>query len=172
MLQVVSKAIVALKSDPRINERFWEEIQEKLDPVGPLDPGKKQYDSGKPRLTHIDQWLGMGEEDRAPSGGVGVGLGKEVGKEDDQFKDQGLSSGYNLDQNRDQGIDDETGPGNTSQATNPYYAVDTNEEFLKMNLFESGRDKNNRLIRDKVNQILEGPAVSYHKRRPVDRSMR
>lgn len=166
MLKLVSKTITALRSNPRIDEIYFELVEEQLNGRGPLDPSKKNYDSSKPRLTHIDQWLGMGgSEDRAHSVGVGVD-----GREDYLHKDRGLSSGYNMD--GDGPISDETGPGNTHVTPDPYYTVRTNELFLDHELKGGNADERTR-IDQHVRKVLNGPAVTLpHRRLPVDRRMK
>jgi hypothetical protein len=171
MLKLVSKNVIALKTNPRIDEMFFEEIQNRLNNGHPLGPHKQKYDSGKPRMSLVEHWLGMGQsEDRAHSPGVGMGLGQDEGREDYLHKDRGLSSAYNLDTKRDGPYQDETGPGNTPLTPDPYYAVNTNELFLDEELKSGDRDSR---IYQNVRKILDGPAITRpHRKMPVDRRMK
>ena len=174
MLKIQSKKVLSFRTNPRIDEQFFDQVQEHLNPIGPTDPNKKKYDSGKPRMTQVDQWLGMGgSEDRATSAGPGVGmsLGQEDGREDELHKDHSLSSGYNAD-DHDGPVQDDSGPGLTPTTPDPYNAVRTNELFLDQELMSGGRDKS-RMIRQFVDKILNGPDVPRrHERHSVDRRLK
>jgi len=133
MLQIVSKSVTALKNAPLIDEVQFDLIQEQMNGEHPNSSKKKKYDSGKPKLTHFDDWLGFGSNDRGVNPGVGSGLGRDP----NESANHDLTSGYN-----DGGqANDETGPGNSSTMPDPYYTTNvSNELFMKLRMDSGERD--------------------------------
>ena len=160
MKRIISKQIVALKGSPLINEEPFNQIQDQLNGIHPHDTRKKRYDSGKPKQTFFDDWLGLdSQNERAPNPGAGMSLGRDP----NESKDNRLSSGYNDGEQ----ADDETGPGHSTVAPDPYFTQDVNNELF-MDLRMKGQG-NNDAIRGHLKRILHGPEVTMpHRRHNVD----
>ena len=132
MLQIISKSVIALKNAPLIDEVQFDAIQEQMNGVHPNSTKKRKYDTGKPKLTNFDEWLGLGSNDRGVNPGVGSGLGRDP----NESANHDLTSGYNDGEQ----ANDESGPGNSETITDPYYASNvSNELFMKLKL--NGGDK-------------------------------
>ena len=166
MLRITSKQVVALKGTPLIYELPFNQLQDWLNGVHPDMPRKNhKYDSGKPRQTNFDAWLGLdSQNERAANPGAGSSLGRDP----NESTDKRLSSGYN-DGGR---ADDETGPGHKSdfnpkeENAAPYHAVDVNNEvFMQHRLNDSGRDSPT----DHMRKIRTStPVTMPHRRYKVD----
>lgn len=158
MIKIISKKLLAIRSNPLINDTIFDQVQEQLNGIHPRDSKKKKEDSGQNRMTFIDDWLGLGTNDRPPNAGTGMGAGRNPYSTNEQ-----LSSGYN-----DGGqADDETGPGNSSIATDPYYTQDVNNELF-MDLKIKGQGKND-AIQSHLKKVLRGtPVVAPHHRYQVN----
>jgi hypothetical protein len=97
--------------------------------VHPNSTKKKKYDSGKPKLTHFQDWLGFGSgRDLGDNENPGIGFG---------YNDS-VSSGYDRDGEQ---ANDETGPGNSSTTPDPYYTTNvSNELFMRLRMDSGERD--------------------------------
>ena len=156
MIQVVSKSVTALKGTPLIDEEPFNQVQDVLNNEHPHSTRKKTYDSGKPKQTFFDDWLGLdSQNERAPNAGAGMSLGRDP----NESQDKRLSSGYNDGEQ----ADDETGPGNTTVAPDPYYTQDVNNELF-MDLRIKGQD-NNDAIQSHLKRVLHGQPVTLPHRR-------
>ena len=160
MIRIISKNVTALKTNPLINEEPFNQIQEQLNGTHPHDTRKKRYDSGKPKLTFFDDWLGLdSQNERAANPGAGMSLGRDP----NESKDNRLSSGYNDGEQPD----DETGPGNSSFTPDPYFTQDVDNELF-MDLRIKGQD-NNDAIQTHVKKVLRGnPVATPHRRYRVN----
>jgi len=129
MLQIVSKSVTALKNAPLIDEVQFDLIQEQMNGEHPNSSKKKKYDSGKPKLTHFQDWLGFGSgRDLGDNENPGIGFG---------YNDS-VSSGYDRDGGQ---ANDEAGPGNSDTTAGPYDAIDMNNELvMKHRINSSDRD--------------------------------
>ncbi len=132
MLRIISKQIVAIKGTPLIYELMFDQVQDRLNGIHPNY--KEKYDSGKQKLTHFKNFLGLdSQNERAANPGAGSSLGRDP----NESQDKRMSSGYN-DGER---ADDETGPGHKSEVPDPYCTSDVgNEVFMQHKLNDSGRD--------------------------------
>ncbi len=118
-----------------------------------------KYDSGKPKQTNFDAWLGLdSQNERAPNSGAGMSLGRDP----NESKDNSLSSGYNDGEQ----ANDETGPGHRTEVPDPYFTSDRNEVFMDLKLKDqSGRDSSMAHLR----KIRTGnPVTLPHRRYKVD----
>ena len=166
MLVITSKKIIAVKSNPLINDKF-DDIQEWLNGTYPAYKGT--YDSGSPKKNTFGLGPGMGSNDRGHNPGAGMGLGRDP----EESSDRGLGSGYN-DGGR---VDDEIGPGNKSpnpatmregdQPGNSYTSQsDNNEMFRALEIQEnSGLDSgeltsSNPNEKKSLKDLLHGKAVT------------
>lgn len=158
MRKIISKKIEALYPGGQLlQDEYFRSIREK---IFNKDRYKRKEDSGiHDNKKTIIETPGLGSNDRGHNPGAGMGLGRD----ENESKDRTLSSGYN-DGER---ADDETGPGNTKVAPDPYYASDVfNELFLDLKLKSQGKNDS---IRGHLKKILDGPAmVAPHKRYDVN----
>lgn len=132
---MTSKTLVALKGTPLIYEELFNQVQERLNGTHPhTSRPNSKYDSGKPKQTNFDAWLGLdSQNERAANPGAGMSLGRDP----NESKDNRLSSGYNDGEQ----ADDETGPGHKSVVPDPYYTPDVaNETFMQLELGDKGKD--------------------------------
>lgn len=149
MKKIVSKNIVALwPGGGLLADEYFRSIREKLNISDRYD---QKEESGDPKKNTIPA-TGLGSNDRGHNSGAGMGLGRD----ENESKQDGLSSGYN----DGEAAQDETGPGNTNQPVNPYYATDVlNELFLDLKL------KNPEKNRSNLKKILNGPSMPLPHRR-------
>jgi len=133
MLRVTSKTIIALKGTPLIYEEPFNQLQDWLNGRHPHMPRpNSKYDSGKPKQTNFDAWLGLdSQNERAPNSGAGMSLGRDP----NESNDKRLSSGYNDGEQ----ANDETGPGHKTEVPDPYFTSDVaNEVFMDLRLKNQG----------------------------------
>jgi len=152
--------VVALKGTPLIYEAPINQLQEWLNGIHPDMPRKNhKYDSGKPRQTNFDAWLGLDSQNERASN---PGAGSSLGRDPNESQDKRLSSGYNDGEQ----ANDETGPGHKKEAPDPYFTSDIgNEVFMQHKLNDTGRDApmaHMRKIRTSV------PVTLPHRRYKVD----
>lgn len=139
-----------------LEDEYFRNIREKL---FHKDRNTTKEDTGETKKTVIET-PGLGSNDRGHNPGAGVGLGRD----ENESSDRGLSSGYNDGEQ----ADDETGPGNTSTPTDPYYASDVfNDLFLDLKIKGQGHDDS---IRGHLSNVLRGrPVPLKHRRWFVER---
>jgi hypothetical protein len=111
--------ITAIGISPRIYDTPRDRVQEFLDGVHPMAPERKTYDTGSPKKIVLDQ--------------TGLGPSNIKEESDDKTPHSNLSSGYA--QGLDPGgrVDDEVGPGNTSNIDPEQDLAnsDTSETFFR-----------------------------------------
>lgn len=159
MKKVVSKQVTALfPGGQLLQDEYFRSIRERLDKSKSRYTQKEDTGISNSKKTTI-QSLGLGSNDRGANPGVGMGLGRD----ENESKDKSVSSGYNDGEHPD----DETGPGNKSEPTNPYYGSDVlNGLFLDLELKSQGHDES---IRGHLKKVLDGPSmVKPHRRHNVD----
>jgi len=165
MLCVISKTVTAIKGTPLIYEAPFNQLQEWLNGVHPDTPRKNhKYDSGKPRQTNFDAWLGLdSQNERAANPGAGSSLGRDP----NESQDKRLSSGYNDGEQ----ANDETGPGHRTEVPDPYFTVEVgNEDFMKLNLQESSKDADAPMAHMRKIKT-SNPVTLPHRRYKVDSQM-
>lgn len=141
MRNVVSKQVVALyPGGGLLQDDFFRKLK-------PNDPYyQRKEDDGLPRKTFFDSSIGMGSNDRKDNPFVG----QHVSRDDGDYQ-PGLTSGYG-----EGPANDETGPGNKTEPTSPYYSAEMNESILDLTL--SNPDKAR--IRESLKAIREQSQVS------------
>jgi hypothetical protein len=162
VLNIISKNIIALKSNPLINEYPFDEVQNWLNGIHPKSPQKKRYDTREPKKTTFELGLGLGRG--MDDGATGLGLNTNKANE-------GTTSSWYNDPSKPP--DDEVGPGNKStnwatmregdQPGDSYLAQDMNNElFMDLRVKNDGkRDSRSSSLR---NILMDKPVVLPHRR--------
>lgn len=148
MKHIISKTVLALwPGGGLINDDYFTKIRDKLFNEN-NGYQKKEYDNITDKKNQLSP-TGFGSNDRGHNPGAGVGLERDY----NESKDRGLSSGYNDGEK----ADDETGPGFSSEKSNPYYGSDVlNDLFLDLNV--SGATENDK-VKKNLKKILDGPSM-------------
>ena len=124
------------------------------------DAYNQKEDSGATKKNVLSP-TGFGPNDRLHNPGAGSGLGREP----PELRAKGVGSGYNDGET----ADDETGPGNSAQPSDPY-ATQTllNSLFMKHYMERSPRDSIQKNQKNMKKLLDSAPVVMPHRRYPVD----
>lgn len=163
MKRIVSPAIkTALwPGGQLLQDHFWKSLEEGL--WGRKPRYRQTEDTGDPKKTVMYPGLGSRWRENNP----GAGMSPEEKREEEPRR--GIGSGYNDGERPDI---DEQGPGHSRKLPEPYWAQQSNELFLNLDMMNQGDNNvNNEHIRRNLKKILESKPVVYRsKRYPVDRN--
>lgn len=140
MIRIISKKVLALyPGGGLLQDDFFKKIRQQ-------DPYDQKEDTGiynRKKNTLDDDDAGFGSNTRRDNP---VG---QTHPDQDGTSPPGATS-YNMDGGPP---NDETGPGNSPEGSNPYYTVDTNEHFMDIDKFTN---KNRDRIHNNLQQVLKG----------------
>ncbi len=157
MQKIISKTVLALYPGGQLlQDEYFRQIRER---TFNQDRYRTKEDAGTYKdKKNVLSPTGFGPNDRLHNPGAGSGLGREPPEQ----RSKGVGSGYN-----DGGpADDETGPGNSSEISDPYAPqLLLNDLYMGLHLNQGTRDS----IKQNVKKLLDGPAVTTpHRRYQVD----